>query len=144
MNKKILISLLFAGLSQVFTPAFAGSADNNVVEIKRDTAKQLSQDYAQIAPTLQRNINSYGLNAPLSALTQPQARSSRSKRSLDAQLHSADRALREAQGVEDVADQLLEVRLAVSGHFSPHSDNHDDLILIWLLHYRSDIMTRED
>lgn len=112
MNKKTLISLLLVGFTHAFTPAFAGNADNQVVKIKRDTAKQLSQDYAQIAPTLQRNINSYGLNAPLSALTQPQARSSRSKRSLDSQLHSADRALREAQGVEQVADQLLEVRLA--------------------------------
>lgn len=112
MNKKILISLLLVGFTHAFTPAFAGNADHRVVTIKRDTAKQLSQDYAQIAPTLQRNINSYGLNAPLSALTQPQAHSSRSKRSLDTQLHSADRALREAQGVEDVADQLLEVRLA--------------------------------
>ncbi|OOE57556.1 DUF3103 family protein [Salinivibrio sp. IB282] len=112
MNKKILISLLLVGFTHTFTPAFAGNADNRVVTVKRDTAKQLSRDYAQIAPTLQRNINSYGLNAPLSALTKPQARSSRSKRSLDTQLHSADRALREAQGVEDVADQLLEVRLA--------------------------------
>lgn len=92
MNKKILISLLLVGFTHAFTPAFAGNADHRVVTVKRDTAKQLSQDYAQIAPTLQRNINSYGLNAPLSALTQPQARSSRSKRSLDAQLHSADRA----------------------------------------------------
>ncbi|OOF13050.1 MULTISPECIES: DUF3103 family protein [unclassified Salinivibrio] len=112
MNKKTLISLLFAGLTQVFTPAFAGSADNTVVEIKRDTAKQLSHQYELIAPTLHRSINSYSLSASLSSLTEPQTRSARSKRSIDSQLYSADRALREAQGVEEVADQLLEVRLA--------------------------------
>ncbi len=78
-----------------------------ITQAKRDLAKQLSESYSNIEGTLKTSITEQQLNVPLSALLVSEPNSEFSQT-----MAMADTEIRSIKGIEQFADDLLELRLA--------------------------------
>lgn len=116
MNKLIPLTLLLSlGLTgcqteseqTTQTAANAQSTGSVIAQQKRQLALELSQQFAQMEPTLRTEINEYQLSVSVSSLVekQPIAQFSHS-------LQSADTKIRQVKGIEEYTNEILELRLA--------------------------------
>ncbi|WP_102525481.1 DUF3103 domain-containing protein [Vibrio tapetis] len=89
------------------TSGFSAMKAEAITQAKRDLAKQLSESYSNIEGTLKTSISEQQLNVPLSTLLVSEPNSEFSQT-----MAMADTEIRSIKGIEQFADELLELRLA--------------------------------
>ncbi|HAS8245668.1 TPA: DUF3103 family protein [Vibrio vulnificus] len=113
MKKKIILSALctlaLVGCQSEETKVtnISNEKAEDIVNTKRELAKQLGENYSSVESTLRQNINAQQLNVPISTLVEQKPQAQMSRRFVQ-----ADEQIRTWKGVSEYTDELLEVRLA--------------------------------
>ncbi len=107
MKKKIILSALctlaLVGCQSEETKVtnISNEKAEDIVNTKRELAKQLGENYSSVESTLRQNINAQQLNVPISTLVEQKPQAQMSRRFVQ-----ADEQIRTWKGVSEYTDEL--------------------------------------